>query len=86
MTKRQVSSDVLLFSILCRQEDCLDSRSEGPNKLLLDTADGSNTAAEGNFALVFVSFTCSKMEGDQEGENYSHGHRGRYSLAREEGN
>ena len=55
MIKGQISSDSLLFSILRRQEHCLDSCSEGPNELLLDTADGSNTTAERNFALDNVS-------------------------------
>ena len=83
--RKTSSSNDLLLSILRRQEDCLDSRSEGPNQLLLNTADSSNTTAEGNFALDFVSCAGSKFKGPRRG-NYRHGHRWRYGLAREKGN
>ncbi|KAF4513429.1 hypothetical protein G6O67_000702 [Ophiocordyceps sinensis] len=46
-----------VLSVLSRQKDRLDACPKGPNQLLLDTPDGSHSAAEGYLALPHVLAT-----------------------------
>lgn len=40
-----------VLAVLGRQEHRLDAGSEGPDEFLLDTSDGGDAPAQGDFAL-----------------------------------